>query len=374
MRNEIITVCSKCVMDTTDVNISFDNKGVCNHCHEAQKKLEDGWFPNSVGQEKLSAVSEEIRAYGRGKEYDCIVGVSGGVDSSYLLHVAVKEMKLRPLVVHIDCGWNSEIAVKNIELLVKSLGVDLFTYVVDWNEMQDLQLAFLKSSVANQDTPQDHAIFAKLYEYADKNNIKYALSGSNLSSECILPNSWGYSASDLTQIKAIHKEFGTGKLDTFPMMGFWRQRLYWPYFKKMKKVAPLNFIDFNKNEAITFLEENYGWRYYGGKHHESKWTKYFQASYLPSKFGFDKRKAHLSSMIASGQISRNEAISELESSLYDPVELKEDKLFISKKLGITMKELEEIERLENKSFLDYANEDALGKRLSKLKGMLRVGK
>jgi N-acetyl sugar amidotransferase len=366
-----LKVCTVCVMDTSDSDIYFDRTGQCNHCIEAKKKLDLGWFPNTKGADLLELQAKTIRELGKGKDYDCIIGVSGGVDSSYLLHVAVNQMKLRPLVVHVDCGWNSEIAVKNIELLVKALNLDLFTYVVDWNEMQDLQLAFLKSSVANQDTPQDHAIFAKLYEFADKNNIKFALSGSNLSSESILPNSWGYSASDLTQIRAIHKKFGTNKLDSFPTMGFWRQKIYWPYFKKMEKVAPLNFINFDKNEAIQFLEQNYGWRYYGGKHHESKWTKYFQASYLPSKFNYDKRKAHLSSMIVSGQMTRVDAIIELKKALYNDVELKEDKHFIAKKLSISLEELNEIEKLENKSYQNYPNEAKLALRLSKLKALIK---
>ena len=265
-------------------------------------------------------------------------------------------MKLRPLVVHVDAGWNSEIAVKNIEHLVKALDLDLYTYVVDWEEMKDLQLAFLKASVANQDIPQDHAFFAKLYDYASKNKIKYIINGSNLSSESILPQSWGYDASDLSHILGIHKKFGQLKLKSYPMMGFFKQKFYWPYFKKMKVIRPLNYINYDKNKAIDFLQENYGWRYYGGKHHESKWTKFFQAYYLPTKFGFDKRKAHLSSMIVSGQITRDEAISELESPLYNQSELVQDKRFIARKLGISEQMFEELIDLENKDYTDYPNQ------------------
>ncbi|MBT1450699.1 N-acetyl sugar amidotransferase [Glaciecola sp. XM2] len=366
-----VTVCSSCVMDSTDPNISFDADGVCNHCHEAKVKLEQGWFPGDEGRQQLEAISNEIRQHGKGREYDCIIGVSGGVDSSYLLHVAKHEMKLRPLVVHVDAGWNSEIAVKNIEQLVKALDLDLFTYVVNWEEMQDLQLSFLKASVANQDIPQDHSFFAKLYDYAAKNDIKYIINGSNLTSESILPQSWGYDASDLKHILGIHKQFGTKKLKTYPKMNFFMHRVYWPYVKKMKIVRPLNLIDFDKNKAIKFLEENYGWRYYGGKHHESKWTKFFQAYYLPEKFGFDKRKAHLSSMIASAQITREQALAELTKPLYDESELVQDKRYIARKLAITDEEFDNLLSLPNKDYSDYPNQISLLNGLRNVKRIVR---
>lgn len=352
-------VCSVCVMDASDPEIEFDDHGECNHCRTAKEKLRKGWFPNEQGQEFLDAIAEEIRTYGENKDYDCIIGVSGGVDSSYLLHVAKVEMKLNPLVVHVDAGWNSEIAVSNIEKMVNKLGLDLHTYVVDWSEMKDLQVAYLKSSLANQDVPQDHAFFAKLYELADKEKIKYTLTGSNLSSESILPAAWGYGADDSIQIKAIHNKFGRVRLKSFPLMSFWENKIYWPYFKKMVVVTPLNFLNYNKNEAISFLEKNYEWRYYGGKHHESKWTKFFQAHYLPEKFGYDKRKAHFSSMIVAGQMTRVEAVKELEKPLYDAHELVEDIFYIEKKLGLKSGELESFIKLPNKVFSDYPNQTSV---------------
>ncbi|WP_256051083.1 N-acetyl sugar amidotransferase [Stutzerimonas stutzeri] len=352
-------VCSVCVMDASDPEIEFDDLGECNHCRTAKDKLRKGWFPDEQGQKFLGAIAEEIRKYGENKEYDCIIGVSGGVDSSYLLHVAKVEMKLNPLVVHVDAGWNSEIAVSNIEKMVNKLGLDLHTYVVDWSEMKDLQVAYLKSSLANQDVPQDHAFFAKLYELADKEKIKYTLTGSNLSSESILPAAWGYGADDSIQIKAIHNKFGRVRLKSFPLMSFWENKIYWPYFKKMVVVTPLNFLNYNKNEAISFLEKNYEWRYYGGKHHESKWTKFFQAHYLPEKFGYDKRKAHFSSMIVAGQMSRVEAVKELEKPLYDAHELVEDIFYIEKKLGLKSGELESFIKLPNKVFSDYPNQTSV---------------
>lgn len=361
MSNETIEykICSRCIMDTSDPDIIFDAHGVCNHCRDAEIKLKNGWFPNEEGSRKLETAARTIRENGIGKEYDCIIGVSGGVDSSYLLHVATKMMKLRPLVVHVDAGWNSEIAVQNIETLVKALDLDLYTYVVDWEEIRDLQLAYLRSSVANQDVPQDHAFFAKLYEFAVMNDIKYVVTGSNFSSESILPSSWGYDATDCKQLVAIHKRFGTIPLKTYPMMSLFKYRIYWPKVKKMVRVGPLNFIDYDKNKAIEFLQETYGWRYYGGKHHESKWTKFFQAYYLPVKFGFDKRRAHLSSVIIAGQITREEALKEIEKPLYDPNELREDKSYVARKLGISPEELESIINLPNKYYKDYPNEEGI---------------
>ncbi len=348
-------ICSTCVMDTSDPDISFDKDGVCNHCHNAKNLLNNQWFPNKEGESKMLDASKIIKKIGADNEYDCIIGVSGGVDSSYLLHVATTMMGLRPLVVHVDGGWNSEIAVANIEKMVTKLNLDLVTYVVDWEEMRDLQLSYLKSSVANQDIPQDHTFFAKLYEIAISKNIKYVVTGSNLTSESILPDSWGYSASDGKQLHAIHKLFGEKKLKTFPSMNFWQLAIYWPYIKKMKVISPLNWIDYDKNKAIDFLQKEYSWNYYGGKHHESKWTKFFQAYYLPTKFGFDKRRAHLSSMIVSGQITREVALSELDKPLYDKEELRDDKSFVARKLGITDGELDAYMELPNKSYLDYPN-------------------
>lgn len=360
-------VCTLCVMDTSDPNITFDENGVCNHWKEATEKLEKGWLPNENGQKLLEESAAEIRQAGTGKEYDCIIGVSGGIDSSYLLHVAVKLMKLRPLVVHVDAGWNSEIAVQNIEKLVKKLDLDLFTYVVNWEEMKDLQLAFLKSSVANQDIPQDHSFFAKLYEFAESKKIRYVITGSNLTSESILPSSWGYDASDSIHIKDIHKKFGKKKLKTYPMMGFIKSKIYWNYINKMNVISPLNWIDYNKNEAIEFLMKEYGWKFYGGKHHESKWTKFFQAYYLPKKFGFDKRKAHLSSMIVAGQITREEALEELKKPLYKEEELADDMNFISEKLGISLDEFKKLIELPNKDYSAYKNYQSRMQFLKKLK-------
>jgi N-acetyl sugar amidotransferase len=352
-------VCARCVMDTTAPEIQFDERGVCSFCRRAEQMLSRGWFPNEEGARRLDAMAREIREYGKNRQYDCIIGVSGGIDSSYLLHVAKAMMGLKPLVVHVDAGWNSEIAVKNIETMISRLGLDLYTYVVDWEEMRDLQLAFLKASVANQDIPQDHAYFAKLYELASKKGIKYVLTGSNLTSESILPASWGYKASDSVHLKSIHREFGERRLRTFPTMSYFDQKIYWPRIRGMKRLKPLNLIDYDKEKAKDFLIETYGWRYYGGKHFESKWTKFFQAYYLPKKFEFDKRKAHLSSLIIAGQTTRQKALEELSRPIYSERELADDTAFIAQKLGLSPAEFRAILDRPPKTYKDYASEETL---------------
>lgn len=351
-------MCSRCIMDTTDPWIEFDENGVCNHCHYFDNNVVPNWFPNEEGQAKLEAMIEEIKAYGKDKEYDCIIGLSGGVDSSYLA-VKTVEWGLRPLVVHVDAGWNSELAVKNIEQIVTKLGLDLITHVVDWEEMQDLQLAFLRSNLANQDVPQDHAYFAALYKYAVDAKIKYVISGSNYATESILPQAWGYDAMDIKHLTSIHKKFGKKKLKTFPRIGFLDFNVYYPYIWQMKVLAPLNFMPYSKSVAIDFLEREYGWRYYGGKHYESRWTRFFQAHYLPEKFGYDKRKAHLASLVVAGEISRETALQELEKPLYTDNELAEDKAFVAKKLGITVQDLEGMIAAPPRIYTEFPNNEEL---------------
>lgn len=347
-------VCTQCIIDTTDELIEFDENGVCNHCHYFENNIKPCWFPNEEGKQKLDEMINEVKDFGRGKEYDCIVGISGGVDSSYLT-AKVVEWGLRPLVVHVDAGWNSELAVKNIEQIITKLNLDLVTHVVDWEEMKDLQLAFLKSNVANQDVPQDHAFFAALYNYATKSGIRYVISGSNYATEGILPQSWGYDAMDVQHLESIHKEFGTRKLKTFPRVSFFNYHIYYPRILKMKVLAPLNFIHYSKEEAIRVLERDFGWTYYGGKHYESRWTRFFQSYYLPSKFGFDKRKAHLSSLIVSGQMTRDDALKELDAPLYSEKDIAEDKEFVSKKLGLSVQELDDLMSQPPRHYSEFPN-------------------
>ena len=350
-------MCTRCVMDTTDVDIAFDESGACNYCTMVEAAVKDHWIPRQQDGEWLRRTIDEVKAFGQGKPYDSIIGLSGGVDSSYLA-VKVVEWGLRPLAVHVDAGWNSGLAVKNIDQIVTKLGLDLHTHVVDWEEMRDFQLAFLRSHLANQDSPQDHVFFAALYGYATKNRIKYVLRGSNYQTESILPVSWGYSPMDTRHFLAIHRQFGSRRLKSFATTSFFKSQIYYPKIKKMTVVEPLNYIHYTKGEAIAYLEQNYGWRYYGGKHYESRWTRFFQSYYLPTKFGYDKRKAHLSSMIAAGEITRAEALAELEKSLYTENELAEDKAFVAKKLGLSVAELDELVSAHPRHYSEFPNGEA----------------
>ncbi len=358
-------VCTRCIMDTTDPEIVFDNNGVCNHCHYFDNNVKPAWPSPAEGMLLLEEMIRTVKEYGKGKSYDCIIGLSGGIDSSFTA-TKVAEWGLRPLVVHVDAGWNSELAVMNIEQICRRCGFDLVTHVVDWEEMRDMQLAFLRSNLANQDVPQDHAFFAALYGHAEKAGIKYVINGSNYATESILPASWGYDAMDATHIKTIHSRFGSRSRGKFPIVSFFDLYIKYPLILKMKVLKPLNYMAYNKEEAIQILEKDYGWRYYGGKHYESRWTRFFQAYYLPYKFGYDKRKAHLSSLVLSGQMSRSDALEALEAPLYDEKMLAEDKIFIAKKLGLSLAEFEELIEQPVHHFSEFPNHQL------KLKWALRL--
>ena len=348
-------ICSHCVMDTTDSKITFDDKGVCDYCNGYYSDILPNWHPDERGMEGLEQIASEIRKKGKGKKYDCIIGLSGGIDSSYLAYIAKEKMKLRPLIYVVDTGWNLNVAVENIEKIVKALDLDMYTEVVNWDEMRDLQLAFFKSQVPYQDTPQDHAIFAGLYNYAVKNHIQYVLTGANNATECIRPPiEWVY-INDMVLIKDIHKKFGTVKLRTFPICGMFKYRLYYAYIKGMKRVAPLDLIHYDKNEAERELAEKFGWEKYENKHYENIFTRFYEGYYLPEKFGFDKRKSYFSNLILTGQMTRKEALEKLAESPYDEKMMQQDKEYIAKKLGISVTEFEAIIKGKNKTYKDYKN-------------------
>lgn len=351
-------ICNRCIMDTSDPEIVFDENGNCNHCTNALNRAKTTWFPNEEGERKLVEIAEKVKAEEKNKEYDCVIGLSGGVDSSYLAYKVV-QLGLRPLVVHVDCGWNSELAVKNIENIVKKLNLDLHTHVVNWEEMKDLQLAFFKANVANQDIPQDHAIFSALYSFAVKNNVKYVFNGSNFATESILPNSWGYNADDYKHLKAIHKLFGKRKLKKYPFSPFFKRYVYYRFIKKMTIIKPLNYIDYTKDKAIDILKKEFDWKFYGEKHHESRFTKFFQAYYLPTKFGYDKRRAHLSSMVMSKQITRDEALDLMKKEVYPNDSHIDDMEYVAKKLDLTLEEFQAIINMPNKSHSDYKSNEKL---------------
>jgi N-acetyl sugar amidotransferase len=326
-------------MDTTDPQISFDSSGVCNHCRHFDEVQSKVWFPGKAGEKRLTSIVDRIKQEGNGKEYDCIIGLSGGVDSSYLA-VKLKEYNLRPLVVHVDAGWNSELAVSNIEKVVKYCGYDLHTHVMNWEEMRDLQLAYLRAAVPNQDVPQDHAFFASMYHFSVENDIKYIISGGNLATEAVFPSAWHGSAMDAINLKDIHRRYGTRSLQHYKTISFFQYYFWYPFVKGMRTVHLLNFMDYNKSEAVDFLQSTVGYRPYPRKHGESVFTKFFQNHYLPTRFGYDKRLPHYSSLIVSGQMTREEAVDKLKEPLYDPTELEEDIEYFCKKLRISREEFE----------------------------------
>jgi len=319
-------------MDTSDREIRFDADGNCNHCNNALALAPQMWFPGEKGEKMLTEISGRIKEEQKNSEYDCIIGLSGGIDSSYLAYITKAKLGLRPLVVHVDCGWNSELAVKNIENITNNLNIELHTFVVNWEEMKDIQRAFFKASVMDQDIPQDHAIFAALYKYAEENNIKYAFNGLNYTTEIIIPSSWGHQAMDLRHLRSIHKSFGEHRLKEFPTTGFFRRYIYFSLIKNINIISPLNYLDYRKDEAIAVMEKELEWKYYGGKHHESRFTKFYQGFYLPHKFGFEKKRAHLSSLVISGQMSRDEALKEMDRCDYSEAEMNEDLEYVAKKL------------------------------------------
>ncbi len=363
-------ICNRCVMDTSDPNIIFDARGYCNNCNEAKKLLETRWFPNENGQRKLEELIKKIKASGRNKPYDCIMGLSGGVDSSHLLYLAVKQWGLRVLALHVNAGWNSETAESNIEKLVNSLGVDLFTYVVDWEEMKDLQISYLKSGLKNLDVPQDHIFFAQLYKKAAQKKIEYVLTGHNLATESITPSSWGYSAMDAKQLKFIQKKFGTLNLKSYTTISLF-DRLFYHFFLKQKVVKPLDYIPYNKESAKIFLNQTFDWQDYGVKHGESVFTRFYQNYWLPKRYGYDKRKSHLSSLIITGFITREKALEELNNPLYEEHILSLDKEYICNKLEITEAELDAYMNMDKIDHTSYPTSETMTNLILKFRNFIK---
>lgn len=350
-------ICVSCVMDTSDKFIKFDENGECNHCKNFKNESPNFWFPNEIGKQKLEKLVNDIKASASGKKYDCILGLSGGVDSSYLA-LKVHALGLKPLVVHVDAGWNSELAVSNIEKILKYCDFDLFTYVVDWEDMRDLQISYLKSGIANQDVPQDHVFFATLYYLAAKEKIKYIISGGNFSTEGIFPESWHGSAIDSTNLLSIHRRYSDRKLKNYKTVSLFNFFIWYPFVRGIRTVRPLDFMPYKKNLALRELQETIGYKQYGRKHGESRFTKFFQNYYLPNKFGYDKRRAHLSSLIVTEQLSREEALRILEEPLYTKEELSSDIDFICKKLRITDVEFHSLMEVENRDYKEFKSWDS----------------
>lgn len=371
-------ICTNCVMDTTDSKITFDEKGVCDHCQTYYKDVLPFWNTDDKGWQAISKIAENIKQEGKGKDFDCIIGMSGGIDSSYLVYLAKEKLGLRPLVFHVDAGWNSQEAVHNIEKIVDKLGLELYTEVIDWEEMKDLQLSFFKSGVSHIDAPQDHAFFATMYKFAEQYNVKYILTGGNYATECIRnPLEWMYYQSDSTQIRDIHSKFGRKPLKNFPLTNIFWHKVYLPYVKKIKVIRPLDFMPYHKEEATQFLVDNFGYQRYSQKHFESRFTKFYESYWLPKKFGYDTRKVQFSSLIVSGQMSRDEALAKLQSPAYDETTIKQDFEYIATKLGISVEELQRYMDAPNKTYQDYKNQMwiyDIGAKVMRMLGLEKGGK
>jgi N-acetyl sugar amidotransferase len=354
-----LQTCSYCVLDTSEPTITFDENGVCQYCNDyfEQSKQVFHQLSDEEKSVQLQKYVQLIKKDGEGKEYDCIIGLSGGVDSSYVAYI-VKNLGLRPLAVHLDNGWDAELAVKNIENICKKLDIDLYTHVINWEEFKDLQLSFLKASVANAEAPSDHAIFAILYNIVRKYKIKWIIDGVNHATEYVRSGgeAAGYAYSDLKQILGIHKQFGKIPLKTYPTMSYW-QKLYYKKVVGIKQFSILNYVDYNKQSALVLLSEQLNWRSYGAKHHESLFTKWHQVVYLTQKFGYDKRKLHLPDLILSKQITRDAALEELQRPAIPASEQLELEEYVMKKMGLTKEEYDKIIRDKPRSFKDYPNDE-----------------
>lgn len=365
-------------MDTTDAEITFDASGACDHCTNFHAHTLPAWHTDERGWQELQALVAKIKKEGEGKDFDCIMGMSGGIDSSYLTYIAKEKLGLRPLVFHVDAGWNSQEAVNNIEKLVDKLGLDLFTEVIDWEEMRDLQLAYFKSGVPHIDVPQDHAFFATMYNFAAKHRIKYILTGANYSTECVRnPVEWMYFQSDVRQIKDIHRRFGQRPLVNYPLSNILRHKVYLRYFRGIRVLRPLNYLPYLKEEAMAMLVDKFGWQRYPQKHFESRFTRFYEGYWLPRKFGFDTRRVQFSSLILTDQMTRAEAVEALALPAYDAATIAQDFEYVATKLGITVGELQGYMDAPNRTYRDYRSQRsvfAVGAKVMKFLGVERAGK
>ena len=371
-------ICTNCIMDVSDSKIIFDKNGVCDHCIDFCSNVAPNWHTDEKGRFELDAIVNKIKKEGKGKDFDCILGMSGGVDSSYLLHLAVKQLGLRPLVFHVDGGWNSELAVHNIQVMIDKLGLDLYTEVINWEEMKDFQLAFFKSGVPHLDIPQDHAFIATLYNFANKYNIKCILNGGNISTECVRnPMELIYYGTDMAQIRDIRRQFSTIKMETYPFSPVLKHKFYLKYIKNVNVVKPLNYMPYVKEDALKLLADTYGWTPYPQKHFESRFTKFYEGYWLPERFGFDTRRVQYSSLILTGQLSREEALEKMKNPSFNPETIDEEFKYIATKLGISSDELRSYFEMPKKFYWDYKNNVGmfnLGAKVLKFIGVERTTK
>jgi N-acetyl sugar amidotransferase len=345
-------------MDTTVGDIRFDQKGVCNFCDDYNERITKDLYHDSSGQARLENLIKKIKHRGRNRDYDCLIGISGGVDSTYVAYLVKRKYGLRPLAVHLDNGWNSELSVANVEQIVKRLDIDLYTHVLDWEKFKDLQISFLKSSISNIEIPTDHAIWAVLVRTAAEKRIQYIISGNNIVTESIMPESWLYGSKDARLITGIQRAYGHYNLKDFPKLTTFNYINYL-LIKGIRWIPILNYVPYIKQEAKEIITRELGWRDYGGKHYESIFTRFFHAYFLPRKFGYDLRRSYLSALILSGQMTREEALKEIESPPAPSEKLQEDKEYVIKKFGLSSEEFEQIMTTPTRLFSDYPNNDNL---------------
>lgn len=353
-------ICKRCVMDSSDKAINFNADGICDHCLTFDREIMPVWNNGFGRDEELKLIVDGIKKNGAGEDFDCILGMSGGIDSSYLLYLAKEKLGLRPLVFHVDAGWNSQIAVNNIERLVDGLNLDLFTEVINWRDMQSLQRSFFKAGVPHVDVPQDHAFFATMYKFASKHNIKNIITGGNYSTECVRnPKEWMYYQSDSIQLRDIHKKHGEPSLQNYPLTNILWHKLYLPYFKGIKLHRLLDFMPYDKEEATKFLVDNYGYQRYPQKHFESRFTRFYESYWLPTKFGYDTRKVQFSSLILTDQMTREEALKELSKPAYDPETVHHEFEYVASKLDWSIDQLKSCLHAPNKTYKDFANQETI---------------
>lgn len=373
MANNQYQICTKTIMDTSDPTIVFNELGESDYYTNYVNSILPNWHTDETGHAELMRIADKIKKSSKNRDFDCIIGLSGGLDSSYAAYIAKEVMGIRPLIFHVDAGWNTDKAVGNIEKLVNGLNLDLYTEVINWEEMKDLQVAFLKSQIADQDLPQDYAFFSGLYKFAKKHKINYVITGSNFSTECCRePEEWGgFPGIDTTLVNDIHKKFGKRELKTFPLVDILSYKLYYKYILGMEVFKPLNLVPFIKNDVEKLLEEKFGWEKFQHKHHESRFTRFYEDYWLPKKFGYEKRRAHFSSLILTGQMTRDEALDRISRPELDEQFLRKEFEYVAHKLDLSTKELEDIFNGPNKTYKDYKNKMGLIKLGSK--GMRLLG-
>ena len=368
-------ICSNCIMDTSDPNITFDERGWCDYCRNFYKNIQPNWHPNEKGGKMITPLIDKIKKDGKGRDHDCLIGISGGLDSSYVTYIAKEKFGLRPLLFHCDAGWNSHVSVQNIKQIRESLNLDLQTEVIDWQEMKDLQIAFFKSQVPFIDTPQDLALFSAIYNFAAKNKFRYVITGGNYSTECVRESiDWTYYSTDMRHVKDIHRHFGKRPLKTFPTCDIFKYKLYYRYIKGIRVIKLLDYVPYIKEDAIRELNDRFGWQKYAQKHYESLFTRFYESYWTPKKFGYDKRRAYFSSEILTNQMTREEALERIAKPELDEQTMANEFEYVAKKLDLTVPELQEIFEGENKSYRDYKNNMALITLGTKVSQMLGIEK